>query len=151
MLSRTTEYALRAVVLLAGNGAANTTAHEIAAVTGVPDGYMSKVLHMLVQAGIVTSRRGPSGGFALAAGARRLTMLEVVEAVEPIPQVRECPLGSPAHAGGLCPLHALLADVARGVKERLARTSIADLSGGSLPESQTGSQSCSFPPRAQEN
>lgn len=127
MLSRTTEYALRAVIYLAKAGVENSTSQIIATATVVPDGYMSKVLNTLARAGIVTSQRGPSGGFSLAVRAEELSMLQVVEAVEPLPRIRGCPLQLAEHAAGLCPLHAVLAELVDGIEARLARTTIADL------------------------
>lgn len=127
MLSRTSEYALRAVIYLAKAGTENTTSQSIAAATLVPDGYMSKVLNTLARAGLVTSQRGPSGGFSLAASPEDLTMLKVVEAVEPLPRITGCPLGLHEHAVGLCPLHAELAELVNVVEARLTRTTIADL------------------------
>lgn len=127
MLSRTSEYALRAAIYLAKAGGENTTSQNIAAATAVPDGYMSKVLNTLARAGLVTSQRGPSGGFSLAVPAEELTMLRVVEAVEPLPRINSCPLELQEHAAGLCPLHAVLAELVNGVESRLKRTTIADL------------------------
>lgn len=127
MLSRTTEYALRAVIYLAKAGVENTTSQNIATATVVPDGYMSKVLNTLARAGLVTSQRGPSGWFSLAVPAHELSMLQVVEAVEPLPRINECPLQLSEHAAGLCPLHAVLAELVDGIEARLAKTTIADL------------------------
>lgn len=127
MLSKTTEYALRAVIYLAKGGSDNTTSQSIAEATAVPEGYMSKVLNTLARAGIVTSQRGPTGGFALAIPPDELTMLQVVEAVEPLPRIKSCPLELSEHAGGLCPLHGVLAELVNGVERRLTTTTIADL------------------------
>lgn len=126
MLSRTTEYALRAVIYLAKTEGDNTTSQVIAAATAVPEGYMSKVLNTLARAGIVSSQRGPTGGFTLAVPAPDLTMLRVVEAVEPLPRITVCPLQLCEHAAGLCPLHTVLAELVEGVEHRL-NTTIADL------------------------
>lgn len=146
MLSRTTEYALRAVVFLARGDGDNTTAQRIAEVTAVPEGYMSKVLNTLARAGIVTSQRGPTGGFSLALPPDRLTMLEVVEAVEPLPRIKTCPLDLSEHAGALCPLHSVLASLIDDAGRRLAETTIADLVVS--PIVPLGG--CEFPPRPVE-
>lgn len=127
MLSRTTEYALRAVIYLAGANGEKTTAQTIAEATRVPEGYMSKVLNTLARAGIVDSQRGPSGGFTLNFDPEDLTMLRVVEAVEPLPRLKSCPLTLDAHTGELCPLHAVLAGLVRDVETKLTQTRIADL------------------------
>ncbi|MBL0197704.1 MAG: Rrf2 family transcriptional regulator [Myxococcales bacterium] len=66
MITKTSEYALRAVVLLTENEGARLTLQVIARHTQVPSSYLSKVLQGLVHHGVVTSVRGPAGGFALA-------------------------------------------------------------------------------------
>ncbi|HEX8906653.1 MAG TPA: Rrf2 family transcriptional regulator, partial [Longimicrobiaceae bacterium] len=69
MLSKTAEYALRALLVLARRGArggAAVRAEEIADAVGAPRNYMSKTLHALAKQGFVASARGPLGGFTLA-------------------------------------------------------------------------------------
>lgn len=105
MISQTTEYALRAVVWLAANPEKPLTAQQIAEATRVPAGYLAKVLQGLSRAGLLHSQRGLGGGFTLARSPSSLTMWEVVQAVDPIKRIRECPLGFEAHAAQLCPLH----------------------------------------------
>ena len=146
MLSKTTEYALRAIVYLAkGNNAHNTTSQLIAAATHVPEGYMSKVLNTLTRHGIVTSQRGPTGGFALMKAPETLTMLDIVQAVEPLPKIQNCPLKLTEHCGHLCPLHSFLAELVQVVEAKLASTTVADLLN--RPEPALGTLSpCTFPP-----
>lgn len=127
MLSRTTEYALRAVVVLAKNDGGHCTAHRIAEAASVPDQYVSKVLGTLVRAGIVLSQRGPTGGFVLAAPPDRISMLDVVEAVEPLPRINACPLRLEEHHEKLCPLHSILSELVADTEARLKGTTIADL------------------------
>ena len=147
MLSRTTEYALRAAIFLASAGDENITAQTVAAGTKVPEGYMSKVLNTLARAKIVRSQRGPLGGFSLSIAATDLTMLRVVEAVEPLPRVDSCPLQLGEHASELCPLHSVLASLVDGVAATLATTTIAQLL--STPVVPLGlSGACGFPAQA---
>jgi Rrf2 family transcriptional regulator, nitric oxide-sensitive transcriptional repressor len=130
MMSQTVEYALRAAVCLAaGRGRLLTTA-ELARRARVPAGYLAKVMQALVRAGLVRSRRGKGGGFTLAANPGALTVLAVVSAVDPIRRLPVCPLGHPAHAGDLCPLHRRLDDAAASVERAFAATSIASLLEG---------------------
>ena len=67
MFSQTVEYSLRAVVALAQNERKTCTCQELAELTQVPGPYLSKVMQPLVQSGLVRSRRGLHGGFALEA------------------------------------------------------------------------------------
>src|SRR6185369_4554602 len=95
MFSSTAEYALRAVVYLVTNREGLRGSQEIAAATKVPGGYISKILKDLVGAGIVESRRGPNGGFALARPPDRITVLEVIRAADRFDRILTCPLGIP--------------------------------------------------------
>ena len=127
MISLTVEYALRAAVWLASNPDTSHTARSIASATQVPAGYLSKVLNTLVNAGVVTSQRGLGGGFLLAREAKTISVLEVINAVEPIQRIHECPLKLPAHAGRLCPLHRELDNAIATVEKAFAGCTLASL------------------------
>ena len=105
MISQTAEYALRAVVCLGGQGDTPLTTQQIAEVTRVPSGYLAKVLQALGRAGLVTSQRGLHGGFLLARPLDQLSVLDVINAVDPLKRIETCPLGLPSHGTNLCPLH----------------------------------------------
>ncbi len=100
MFSQTVEYALRAVAFLAGEAPAARTTDPIAAATRVPKPYLSKVLQQLVREGVVQSQRGVGGGMSLVKAPAELTILEVVNAVEPIARIRQCPFGLRSASGG---------------------------------------------------
>lgn len=127
MISQTAEYALRAVVFLAENAGIGHTTEQIAAATKVPSPYLAKVLQSLGRAQIVQSQRGLGGGFSLKKTANELTVLDVVNAVDPIERITECPLGLDAHAKKLCPLHTRLDEANALVERAFAQTTISDL------------------------
>jgi Rrf2 family transcriptional regulator, nitric oxide-sensitive transcriptional repressor len=127
MFSQTVEYALRAVVYLADQDPEARTTEQIAARTLVPKAYLSKVLQALVKGGVVRSQRGLHGGMALAKEAGELTILEVVNAVEPIQRIRTCPLGLSAHGARLCPLHRRLDNAMASVEEAFRGTTLAEV------------------------
>jgi len=106
MLSKTAEYALRAVTSL-GAAQRPVAAQTLAEKTKVPRRYLHRVLQDLVAAGVLRSRSGPGGGYELAVETERVTILDVVNAVAPLERIRECPLGLKTHTE-LCPLHAEL-------------------------------------------
>jgi Rrf2 family transcriptional regulator, nitric oxide-sensitive transcriptional repressor len=141
MLSQTVEYALRAVVQLASHAPDPQTTDQIAKATRVPRAYLSKVLQALARAKIVQSQRGLGGGVTLLRSAEELTILDVINAVEPIRRIRSCPLGLAAHGVHLCPLHHRLDRALATVEEAFAASTLAEV----LAEPYTSVPLCPFP------
>ena len=127
MFSQTVEYALRAVVHLASKAPEARTTDQIATATLVPRAYLSKVLQALTRAGLVQSQRGLGGGMALGKPATEMTILDVINAVEPLQRIRTCPLGLAAHGVQLCPLHSRLDAAMATVEEALGSSTLAEV------------------------
>ncbi len=127
MFSQTVEYALRAVVHLADQAPRASTTDQIALATLVPKAYLSKVLQSLNRGGIVQSKRGLKGGISLAKKPESLTLLEVVNAVDPIVRIKECPLGLESHSKSLCPLHRRLDAAHELLEEIFGQTTLAEI------------------------
>lgn len=126
MIPKTVEYALRAVVVLARAPERAYSADQVAESTRVPRRYVHKVLQALVRGGLVRSQPGPGGGYALVRPPKTLTILDVVNAVEPIPRIRGCPLGLKGHTS-LCPLHRELDEACATTERAFAGVTIAQL------------------------
>lgn len=141
LISQTAEYALRAAVFLAEQADVPRTNIQIAEGTEVPVGYLAKVMHLLGRGGVVRAQRGPKGGFVLRIPADKLTVLQVVNAVDPVQRFPECPLKLAHHGKNLCPLHRKLDDTAKLVQESFGDTTVADL----LNVPQTRKPLCRFP------
>ncbi len=130
MFSQSTEYALRAAVWLAENEGSPQTTQKIAAATQVPPAYLSKLLQSLARAGLVHGARGVGGGFELASPAAKVSVLDIVNAVDPVCRIKACPLNLNAHRGGrLCPLHRKLDDAIATIETSFRTTSLADVLG----------------------
>lgn len=127
MFSQTVEYALRSIVFLADHSDQPQTNQQIAGRTQVPPGYLSKVLQALGRAELVRSRRGPDGGFVLARSAEDISVLDVVNAVDPIKRIKTCPLSLEGHGTRLCPLHRKMDDAIAEIERAFAGSTIADL------------------------
>ncbi len=127
MISQTAEYALRSVVYLGSQVGQPVTTQRIAAATGVPAGYLSKVLQALGRAGLVNAQRGLKGGYALARPLGELTVLDVINAVDPLERIIRCPLGSAAHHGNLCSLHRRLDQAIERAESLYRETTIEQL------------------------
>lgn len=127
MFSQTVEYALRAVVFLADRAPEACTTDQIAEATQVPKPYLSKVLQNLGRNDIVRSQRGVGGGVTLAKTPAELTILEVVNAVEPIERIKTCPLGLKSHGKNLCPLHRRMDEALASVESAFRGTTLAEV------------------------
>ena len=127
MFSQTAEYALRAIVVLAGDPEKPWTAQDVAAESKVPQDYLMKVLQALGREGLVTAQRGRGGGFLLRRLPSEITVLDVINAVDPLRRITHCPLGLKSHSKALCPLHRKLDDAIRLVEEAFASTTMEEL------------------------
>src|SRR5690606_5496766 len=107
-------------------GQASQTTQQIAQSTKVPASYLSKVLQSLSRAGLVDSQRGVGGGFQLARPMETMTIYDVVQAMNELSRIRECPLGLPEHVN-LCPLHARLDEAIELVTKAFRASTIAEL------------------------
>jgi Rrf2 family protein len=137
MFSQTVEYALRAVIHLAHEAPAARTTAQIAEATRVPKDYLSKILQKLAKSGILQTQRGVGGGVSLTKSPGELTILDVVNAVEPIERYTTCPLKLANHGTNLCPLHrrmdAALASVEAAFRNSTLAEVLADPSSTSVP------------------
>ena len=127
MISQTAEYALRAVVWLAIEPDKALGTPRIARATKVPQGYLSRVLQSLARAGLVTSNPGRSGGFRLTRSPKDISVLDVVNAVDPIRRIERCPLDIDDHGLNLCPLHRRLDAAIAATESAFRDTSIGEL------------------------
>ena len=126
-LSQTAEYALRAAIWLGQHVGDPQTTQQIAAGCQMPASYLAKVLQPLAKAGIVTAQRGLGGGYVLARHPDELTLLQVLNAVEPVQRIRVCPLKISSHGSNLCALHRALDDTLAAAEKQLAGQYIGEL------------------------
>jgi len=82
-ISRSTGYALLAVGYLAQHKKEGIIlSQDISKKYNIPLEYLLKIMQQLVRANVLRSKRGPRGGFSLARPARRINLLQVIEAVD---------------------------------------------------------------------
>lgn len=86
MLSKTAEYALRAVACMGSQVERPLSADFLAEKTKVPRRYLTRVLQDLCNAGLVQSRSGPGGGYELTYATNKTTILDVINTVVVRPQ-----------------------------------------------------------------
>jgi Rrf2 family transcriptional regulator, nitric oxide-sensitive transcriptional repressor len=132
MFSQTMEYALRAVIWLVDHEGEPQSVRAIAAGMQVPPMYLSKVMQQLVHAGLAHGQRGKTGGFTLTRAATAISVLDVVNAVDPIQRINQCPLKLERHKHKLCPLHSKLDQSLAAMEQDFRSTCIAEMAEGTL-------------------
>jgi Rrf2 family protein len=132
MISKTAEYALRAVACMGGAQGKPVSADALASQTQVPRRYLTRVLQDLCSAGLVQSRPGPGGGYELIQPTGELTILDVINTVDPIQRIQRCPLGLKTHRA-LCPLHAELDKAYAATEQAFAGVTIEALINSTSP------------------
>lgn len=108
MISKSCKYAIRAAVFIASmaNEDKKLGVKEIAAEIEAPPAFTAKILQALNKYKIVTSLKGPYGGFFCEKYQLDLPLIEVVNAIDGLAVFRECVMGlhscSDEHP---CPMH----------------------------------------------
>jgi Rrf2 family transcriptional regulator, iron-sulfur cluster assembly transcription factor len=142
LLSQTAEYALRAMACLAGLDAGEALrAVEVADRTGIPVPYLSKILRRLVLDGLLVSRKGHGGGFALARAPSAIRFADVISATDAMPSADRCAFGwGSCSDHSPCPLHPAWSVLKARFHDWAEQTTLADVGvcGISPPEGATG-------------
>lgn len=129
-VSRKVDYALRAIIHLADEEAADRicSVGEIASRERIPRQFLEKIVQELIHKGLVRSQRGPHGGYVLARPANQVTFRDVIEAVEGPIALNNC-TGDHADCSliGACGMERIWREGQRRVMELFESTTIADV------------------------
>jgi Rrf2 family transcriptional regulator, iron-sulfur cluster assembly transcription factor len=128
-LTRRGDYAVRAMLALAGRADLEPVpVREIAETMAIPVGFLPRVMADLARAGMVTSTVGRSGGYVLARPASRISLLDIIEAIEGESRRRRCVLrGGPCGLDGHCQVHDVFFAAQDAMLQRFATTSLGDV------------------------
>jgi Rrf2 family protein len=131
-LSQTAEYAMRAVAWFATQAPeSRVRARDLSEATEIPADYLSKILRRLVLAGLLVSRKGQGGGFALGRRPDQISFRDVLEAVDAYPREDRCAFGwGSCDASHPCPLHGPWTRMSQEFREWASTTTFADVSPG---------------------
>jgi len=127
MLSATSEYALRMMILLTEADGTPTTCAKLSEIGRIPQQYASKVLNLLRRAGMVKGQRGRYGGFVIGCDSSSTTLLDVVNVIDPLQRIEGCPLGRSEHSQQLCPLHSQIDTAIAQLESALAQLTLKQL------------------------
>ena len=132
------EYALRAATVRASAGPGPVKSEQIAAAEGIPLRFLHNILAALTRAGILSSLRGADGGYELTRDAARITVADVIRAVEgPFAAGGDPDAGGEAAAdlgAGRDALRAVWAVLRANERAVLESVTLADLASGRLPD-----------------
>jgi Rrf2 family protein len=124
-LSRRTDLAIRALRRLSAQGG-RIKRPDLAANTGTTPDFLARVMAPLVRAGWVASEPGRNGGYALTGDLSVISVLEVIEVTEGLPETERCVLrGGPCPAVAPCALHDAWVEARDALLERLDATPVA--------------------------
>ena len=127
------DYAVRAAVELAAAGG-QLTADQIAQAQHIPANFLENILRDLRRAGIVDSRRGQQGGYALARPAEEISVADVIRAVEgPLANVRGYPPEDLEYGGASAKLREVWVALRANVRNVLEQVTLGDVARGELP------------------
>ncbi len=131
MLSKACSYGLRAVISLAMNsGAPYQPIRELSETLGISFHFLTKILQQLTEAEILVSQKGPKGGVALVSDPSRLTVYDIVMAIDGPGVFTACILGLPGCGSRVpCPLHDQWAEERRRIVAMMQAETIDQLAG----------------------
>ncbi|MFT5831471.1 MAG: Rrf2 family iron-sulfur cluster assembly transcriptional regulator [Bacteroidia bacterium] len=132
MISRSSEYAIRALTFLSLQEAEGGyyLARDMAERLGVPAPFLAKILQPLVARGLIRSQRGRSGGFRLAQDKvpSDISLYDIVNADGHLGKIRKCLLGQAECSDErACPLHQYWKRTSDEYLALLASTTLRDL------------------------
>ncbi len=142
-LTRAADYAVRVMIHLATLPAEKRTfLPDLAEVTSAPESFLSKVMQALAHAGLITSRRGKAGGFAILPRGREATMRSVIEAIDGPICLNVCLNGSmDCERKSWCPAHPVWARAQRAMIDVLMSVTVSAMALKTLPSQQTDEHS----------
>jgi Rrf2 family protein len=133
-VSAKADYAVRAAVELATASDGPVKGERISQAQDIPLKFLENILGELKHDGLVRSQRGTEGGYWLARPASKITIADVIRAVEgPLATVRGEPAETLAYSGSAAPLNKLWIAVRANLREVLEHVTLADVAENDLP------------------
>ncbi|WP_248724308.1 Rrf2 family transcriptional regulator [Seonamhaeicola sp. ML3] len=129
MFSNSSKYAVKAVLYLAANSTSEykVMVKDIAEPINVPQAYIAKLLQQLVHADIVSSARGPKGGFYLNSNNLEASIMDIIVTIDGDDKLLSCMLSlENCNKNKPCPLHHILSASKNTVLKNLNNLKIKD-------------------------
>jgi Rrf2 family protein len=140
-LPQTVGYAVLALSCVGGPDEPPARIEAVARCTHLPRAYLAKILHALVQAGLVRTKRGYTGGLNLTRPPRKITLLAVAEAVREGGTISRCMFGfTDCHLPRRCPVHAFWVRECRVIRKQLRKLTLAHVAARVKPRRRKGAK-----------
>jgi Rrf2 family protein len=129
MITRETDYAVRALLSLAEYKDKMVSANELAEASGIPYRFLRGIMLKLSKSRLVYSSRGPNGGISMAYPLNELSLLHIVLALDPDSITLNLCLkpGEYCQRDGTCIVHDKLKEVQDKLHTELANIKISSL------------------------
>jgi Rrf2 family protein len=129
LISRTSQYAIQALIYIALKGEGNPIlSREVAEQLQVPAAYLAKIMQMLCKGGVLTSFRGRLGGFCLRENAEKIDLMRVLLITEGQDFTTHCVLGlKQCSDETACPMHNKFLPIKSQIVDMLTGQNLADL------------------------
>lgn len=130
MFSKTCEYAIRAMIFIAQKTkhGSRVGIREIAGGIDSPEHFIAKILQELGRKKLVESVKGPNGGFYLDAKGRKVSLADIVKAVDGDNIFSACGLGLKQCSDKYpCPLHHQFVAIRKDISQLLQNNCLGDL------------------------
>lgn len=131
LLSSSCVYGLRASLYLAANqNGEYVSIREMSDKLDISFHFLTKTLQQLTKAGLLESQKGPKGGVRLTKKGSKISLFEIVEAIDGRDLFTECALGLPGCGSEKpCPLHDQWAETRDSIRAMLEETNLVELAG----------------------
>ena len=126
-ITKQADYALRAMMFLAKLSPNERAAtRNIAEEQSIPPSFLAKIISQLSIAGLIHTSRGARGGVSLAVSPEKISVLDVVEAIDGPLALNECTLNpSICPTGEACPLHSIWCEAQSELVNKLRNKTFA--------------------------
>ena len=129
MFSNQSKYAIRGVIYLALHASENNKlgSKEVGEKINVPQPFLAKIFQTLSKENIITSNKGPKGGFHLTDKELSGNLMSVIECIDGLDTFNSCFIGLPqCNDENPCPIHHLGAPLRKKLVSDLKKRSIAE-------------------------
>ena len=128
-LNTTSQYAIRIVTYIVQNGQNNKhTAKDISEKLSIPYKYMTRIMSLLVEGGIISSSRGREGGYSIEKELSQITIEHILEAVKESLHQKECLLKNDlCDERKKCLLHDKWNSPKKAIHDMFQNTSLEDI------------------------